>query len=64
MQIFNIPGKLDVNWIPEVFALIDTWTNLTVNRYKSQEGPQGLQWEEVVSVNDAIGSKSMPLSFE
>ncbi|MBT9547933.1 MAG: hypothetical protein IV090_21265 [Candidatus Sericytochromatia bacterium] len=129
MHIFSIPGKLEVSWNPEVFAIIDTWTTyhisledfrnavlvkgldhakanhgkawivdsskavgvfspeiqafigsdifpafakngikyfitinsevstltkLTVNRYKAQVGPHGLQLVEVASVDDAI----------
>jgi len=44
MQVYNIPGKLDVAWNSEVKAMIDTWTtyNISLEEFKEAVLIQGV----------------------
>ncbi|MGE3727222.1 MAG: hypothetical protein AB7I41_16810 [Candidatus Sericytochromatia bacterium] len=53
-DIFPAFAKNGIKYFITINSEVSTLTKLTVNRYKSQVGPHGLQLVEVASVDDAI----------
>lgn len=53
-DIFPAFAKNGIKYFITINSEVSTLTKLTVNRYKAQVGPHGLQLVEVASVDDAI----------
>ena len=65
MNVYNIPGKLEVNWNDDVKAIVDTWTtySVTLDEFKEAVLVKGVEFAKsrgvtawVVDSSSAKGS--------
>ena len=67
MKIHSIPGKLEVNWLDDVKAILDKWSsyNITLNDFRDAVLVKGLDYSKahggrawIVDSSEAVGAFS------